>query len=114
MSYPIISKRPKPTIEKIEFTKEQQDLIDKINKGEPIKRTRLSKNKVRGYEYEVTTNKPLTYSAGIRRLGELYGGTCPCGQWPSYKVSYDVGDEQQPARLVERYCSTCFEKNDIK
>lgn len=104
--------RPDPIIEKIELTEEQKEEIDKIKKGEPVKRTRISTNKQRG-TYEHTTNKPLTYSVGRKRLLQLYGGTCSsCGQWPSYKVSYDVGDENQGARLVERYCSPCFEKRD--
>ena len=38
-------------------------------------------------------------------------GTCSrCGAWPSYIVMHNVGDKLQGAWLVERYCSTCFEK----
>lgn len=106
--------RPDPIVEKIELTKEEQDLIDKISKREPIKKTRVFTNKM-GYTYEHTRSEPLPYSLVRKRLTELYGGTCiSCGQWPSYKVSHDVGDELQPAKLVERYCSSCFEKSGIK
>jgi hypothetical protein len=100
----------KPVIKKIKFTKEEQDEIDKINKGEPIKKTRTSSNR-KGYSYEVTINRPLTDIMAKKRLIELYGGTCSrCGGWPSYIVTHNVGDKTQGARLVERYCSPCFEK----
>jgi hypothetical protein len=103
--------RPDSILEKIEFTKEQLEEIDKINKGDPIKKTRISTNNKSGYTYEYTNNKPLTYSVGSKRLLQLYGGMCTsCGQWPSHKVSYDVGDENQGAWLVQRYCSSCFSK----
>jgi hypothetical protein len=99
-----------PVIKKIIFTKEVNDEIDKINKGEPIKRTRTSSNR-KGYSYEVTTNRPLSDLMAKKRLIELYGGTCSrCGAWPSYIVTHNVGDELQGAWLVERYCCPCFEK----
>jgi hypothetical protein len=45
---------------------------------------------------------------------DYYNYTVVCvqvvGQWPSHKVSYDVGDENQRAWLVQRYCSSCFSK----
>jgi len=100
----------KPVIKKIKFTKEVKDEIDKINKGEPMKRTRTSSNR-KGYSYEYSTNRPLTDVMAKKRLTELYGGTCSrCGAWPSYKVTHNVGDKLQGAWLVERYCSPCFEK----
>lgn len=49
-------------------------------------------------------NKKFSYAMGRRRLLELYGGLCSmCGDWPDYKVMYNVGDEYQGAWLVERY-----------
>ena len=45
------------------------------------------------------------------RLNELYGGCCTtCRAWPNYKVSYNVGDKNQGAWLVQRYCQSCFDK----
>lgn len=99
----------KPVIKKIEFTKEEQEEIDKINKGESIPKTRIVTNK-NGYSYEYTTNKRFTYETARKRLRELYGGTCRCGQWSDYKVSYPVGDANQGAWLVERYCDSCYDK----
>ena len=56
----------------IKFTKEVKDEINKINNGEPMKRTRTSSNR-KGYSYEVTTNRPLTDIMAKKRLIELYG-----------------------------------------
>jgi len=99
-----------PVIQKIKFTKEELEEIQKIKKGEPIKRTRIAKNHKRAYEYEYTTNRPLTKEMVKTPLTQFYGGICTgCGVvWPDYKVSYDKGDEQQPIKLVERYCDNCF------
>ncbi|HXV88492.1 MAG TPA: hypothetical protein VD710_05285 [Nitrososphaeraceae archaeon] len=102
----------KYVIVKIELTPEQQDEVDKIKNNEPIKRTRIAYNK-RGFQYEVTTrNKPITPEVAKRRLLQFYGGICTgCGkEWPDYKVTYDVGDERQPAKRIERYCEKCFSK----
>jgi hypothetical protein len=99
-----------PIIKKIEFSKEQQDEIDAIKKGVPVPKTKLVTTK-NGYSYEFTTNRKFSFSVGRRRLIELYGGVCTaCGQWPDFKVSYDVGDSNQPAKLIQRYCQTCFSK----
>lgn len=58
-----------------------------------------------------TTNKSFSYETARRRLLALYGGACTfCGSWPEYRVSYDVGDSQQPAKRIERYCSSFFDK----
>ena len=57
------------------------------------------------------TNLIIKYLVGKKRLHELYGGYCTsCGAWPSYKVSCDVGDANQGAWLVQRYCQACFTK----
>ncbi len=105
----------KPVITKIEFTKEESEEIDKIKKGEPMPRTRIITNK-EGRSYEYTVNKKFSYEAGRKRLVELYKGLCPCGEYPAYRLSYDVSDERQSAKLIERYCEPCFRKweNRIK
>lgn len=96
----------KPVITKIEFTKEILDEIDKIKKGEPIPRTRIIINKD-GRTYEYTTNKRYSYEVARKRLVELYKGLCTlCGDYPAYGVWYDVGG----AKLIERYCESCFKK----
>ena len=99
----------KPIITKIEFTKEILDEIDKIKKGEPVPKTKIITNKD-GRSYEYTTNKRFSYEVGRKRLVELYSGQCPCGNYPDYRLSYDVGDEHQGAKLIERYCEPCFRK----
>ena len=99
-----------PIIIKIEFTSEEQDEIDKINKGQAVPKTRTVTTK-NGSTYDVTWNRKFTYSLARVRLRALYGGLCTsCGNWPEYKVSYDVSDKNQGAKLVERYCQTCFSK----
>lgn len=103
----------KRVIKQIKFTKAEQEEINKINRHEPVKRTRIAYNK-RGYQYEVTSNKPLTSEVARKRLVELYGGLCRCGDWPSYKVLHNYGDEKQGAWLVERYCQPCFDKWKIR
>ena len=100
----------KPIIEKIEFSKEEQDEIDKINKGQAVPKTKLVTNK-NGYSYEFTTNRKFSFSVGRKRLIELYGGVCTaCGKYPDYKVTYDVSDKNQRAKLIQRYCQSCFSK----
>lgn len=100
----------KPVIQKIKLSKEQQEEIDKINKHEKITRVKIVTRKD-GLQYEYTTNKPLTPDVARKRLAQLYGSKCLCGQeWPSYIVTYDVGDERQPAKRIERYCEKCFSK----
>src|SRR4029078_4820300 len=99
-----------PIIKKIEFTAEELDEIDKIKKGEAVPKTKLVTTK-NGYSYEFTTNRKFSFSVGRKRLIELYGGVCiSCGQWPNYKVTYDVSDQKQSAKLIQRYCQTCFSK----
>ena len=100
----------KPIIKKITFTKAEQEEINKIIKGEPVPKTKIVTNK-NGYTYEYTTNKRFSYEVARKRLTQIYSGTCTfCGAWPEYIVSYDVGDSQQPAKRIERYCHSCFEK----
>ena len=100
----------KPVITKIKFTKEQQEEIDKIKKGEPVPKTKIITNKD-GRSYEYTSNKRFSYEVGRKRLVEHYKGLCTsCGEYPAYSLSYDVSDERQNAKLIERYCEPCFRK----
>ena len=106
----------KPVITKIEFTKEELDEIERIKKGEPVPKTRIITNKD-GRSYEYTSNKRFSYEVGRKRLVQLYKGLCTsCGDYPAYNLSYDVGDERQGTKLIERYCEKCFRKwgNRIK
>ena len=47
-----------------------------------------------------------------KRLLKLYGGICVgCGvKWPDWRITYDVGDNLQPAKHIERYCQNCYDK----
>ena len=99
-----------PIIKKIEFTSEELDEIDKISKGQAVPKTKTITNK-NGSTYDITYNKKFSFHLGRKRLIELYGGLCTsCGNYPDYKVTYDVGDKNQPAKLIQRYCQTCFSK----
>ena len=101
-----------PVITKIVFTSEELDEIDAINKGETVPKTRTVTTK-NGSTYDVTYNRRFSYLSGQIRLIELFGGYCTsCGKYPDYKVSYDVGDKDQGAKLIERYCQTCFSKSE--
>ena len=100
----------KPVVTKIKFTVAEQIEIDLINKGEliPNVKTRIDKY---GNTHEIVYQRRFTYSTARRRLNELYGGMCTtCRNWPDYKVSYDVSDSQQKAKLMQRYCQACFTK----
>ncbi len=104
----------KPIIKKIKFTKEEQEEIDMISKGQPVPKTKIVTNK-NGYSYQYTSNKRFTYETARKRLRKLYSGICSsCGAWPSYIVSRDVGDKHQGAQLIERYCQGCFDKWENK
>lgn len=102
----------KKTISKIKLTKEQQQEVDHLLKGEPVKKTKLVKNSMRNYSYEYTSNRPISKDMIKKRLCEIYGGICTaCGYvWPDFKVSYDYFDERQSAARIERYCSECWKK----
>lgn len=102
----------KTKILKIKFTKEQQDEIDLINKGQAVPKTKTVTNK-NGMTYDNTFNKRFSCTVARRRLLELYGGLCRCGEWPAIKIMYNVGDKNQGAWLVERYCQKCFDKREI-
>jgi hypothetical protein len=102
--------KTKVIIQKIKFTEKEQDEIDKINKGQAVPKTKLVTTK-NGYSYEFTTNRKFSFFVGRKRLIKLYGGVCTaCGMYPDYKVTYDVGDKNQGAKLIQRYCQTCFSK----
>jgi hypothetical protein len=100
----------KPKIIKIKFTKQEQEEIDLINAGKTVPRVRTVTNKKTGIKHDIVTNRRFTYGMGHKRLSQLYGGLCRCGQWPAFKVMFPVGDKAQGAWLVERYCSPCYDK----
>ena len=104
----------KPTkIIKIKFTKKEQEEIDLINQGKtvPTVRTVVNKN---GVKQDIIYNKRFSYEMARKRLVELYTGLCRCGDYPSYKIMKDVGDQNQGAWLVERYCQKCYDKQGVK
>ena len=102
----------KPVIKKIEFTPEELDEIDRISKGQTVPKTRTVTNK-NGSKYDITYNRRFSHLSGQNRMIELFGGRCTlCGKYPDYKVSYNVGDKDQGAKLIERYCQTCFSKSE--
>lgn len=71
----------KANIEKINFTKEQQQEIDKILKS----------------------NIP---TAVKKITSHFYGGPCCiCGKLPDFKVTYDL----EGAKRIERYCKRDFD-----
>jgi len=44
--------------------------------------------------------------AAMARIG--YRGCTVCGETPSKRVRYDIGDSEQPASRLEYYCDKCF------
>ena len=102
--------KKKPVIKKFTFSKEEQNEIDRVKKGEPVEKIKIVTNK-RGFQYELKSSKYLTAETARRKLFGFYGGQCiVCKQWPDYKVTYDVGDSKQPAKRIERYCQNCYDK----
>lgn len=88
------------------MTPEQLEIIDKINKGQPVQTIRTIENK-KGVKRDIVTTHRFTYTMAKKKLVEIYGGSCCiCGQWPDYKVLYDVED----AKRVERYCQKDYHK----
>lgn len=71
----------KPKIEKIEFTKEQKQEIDKTLK--------------------------INLPTAVKKIQtQYYGGSCCiCAELPDYKVTYDLED----AKRIERYCQKDFD-----
>jgi hypothetical protein len=74
----------KPVVTKIEIDKETKEELDAILKLH--------------YKHRKNTE--------IRRL---VGGTCVvCGEIPSTRVSYEVGDKEQQIQRLEFYCDKCY------
>jgi hypothetical protein len=97
----------KPVITKIKFTKQEQEEIDLINKGQTVPTVKTIVEKKTGKKRDIVYKKRFTYETGNRRLVQLYGGKCcVCGQWPTYTILYDV----EGAKRVERYCEKCYNK----
>jgi hypothetical protein len=102
----------KPIIKKLKFSKEEEEEINLINKGQTVPTVRTVINKKTGVKQDIVYHKRFTYEMGIKRLRELYGGLCRCGAWPAYKIMFQVGDKKQGAWLVERYCQKCYDKQE--
>ena len=110
--------KPKPRPIKIikrEFSKAEQEEIDRINIGELVPTIKTITDKRTGVKRDIVFNHRFTFSGGVSRLRQLYEGYCSvCHAWPLYKVMYDYGDERGGAWLVYRYCQQCFDKQPIK
>ncbi len=90
---------------------QEQEEIDLINKGQMIPniKTRIDKF---GNTHEMIYQRRFTFSGATMRLRELYGGgfCTTCRALPIYKISYDVSDSEQKAKLIQRYFQPCFDK----
>jgi hypothetical protein len=96
----------KPIIQRIKLSKEQQEKADNLKQGIATPTKKLVTNKA-GHTYEFTSNRVFSRMVAKKRLTAIYGGPCcVCGNWPDYKVLYDVDN----AKRVERYCQTCYSK----
>ena len=100
----------KPVIKKIEFSKAEQEEIDLINKGQIVPTVRTVIDKKTGVKQDIVYHKRFTFDTARKRLLQLHGGLCRCGAWPNYKVMVDVGDKNQGAWLVSRFCQSCYDK----
>ena len=100
----------KTKIIKIKFTKKEQEEIDLINQGKGVPTIKTITDKKTGVKRDIVFNHRFTFEGSVKRLRELYGGTCRCGQWPAYKMMYDVGDASQGAWLISRFCDSCYDK----
>jgi hypothetical protein len=84
--------KPKPTVTKITFTKEERQEIDSI----------LERKTHRN-----TGHYPISSEYKIKLANQFYGGYCHvCRDWPSYKVLYDMNG----AKLKEFYCLDHFKQ----
>lgn len=80
--------KPRPIIQKITFTKEDQEDIKSILEGKPNKYTKGR-----------TPASPQHKMYILKR--KYYGNFCHlCSKFPDYKVTYNYDG----ATLVERYC----------
>ena len=100
----------KTKIIKIKFTKKEQEEIDLINQGKRVPTIKTITDKKTGVRRDIVFNHRFTFEGSVKRLRELYGGTCRCGAWPAYKIMYDFGDRDQGAWLVSRFCDSCYDK----
>ena len=58
----------KTKIIKIKFSKEQQEEIDKINKGERVPTVKTVINKKTGVKRDIVYNRHFTFESGVKRL----------------------------------------------
>ena len=85
----------KTKIIKLKFSKQEQNEIDLINKGQTVPTLRTVTNKKTGVKQDIIYHKRFTYDMGRNRLLQLYGGLCRGGAWPNYKIMFQGGDEKQ-------------------
>jgi hypothetical protein len=108
-SHPNPFTKPKATIEKIIFSKEDQEDIKNIMEGKPTKQT-IERYNNRGWN--LRHRIPLTMSQRRDILKrKFFGGVCHVnGCWPEYKVTYHYDG----AILKEYYCEQHFKESGIK
>jgi hypothetical protein len=95
--------KPTPIIEKISFSKEDQENIDALLNGRPSKES-IERMEKRGFDIENWLKRYRSPHAEYRRKRvrqEYYKGICClCDRFPDYRVKYKLPD----ITLVELYC----------
>ncbi len=105
--------KPKPIIEKITFTKEEQEDIDSMLIGKPaINAIKYWEKNGMNIEQRKRWFTPIQLKDRRRKVVNKYKiGLCHnCQELPDYKVSYGYGDKDQSVSLVEYYCEKHLDK----
>jgi hypothetical protein len=101
--------KPDPIIEKIEFSKEDQESIDAILSGKPSAKT-IQRWKDAGFniEHRIKWYISIPQKERMLRIRQKYkiSGCHVCQQFPLYKVLYKLPD----ITLVEYWCEKHFDK----
>jgi hypothetical protein len=101
--------KPDPIIEKIEFSKEDQEFIDAILEGRPSPATiQRWKDASVDIKYRMKHYIPITPKERMLRIRQKFkiSGCHVCQQFPLYKVLYKLPD----ITLVEYWCEKHFDK----
>jgi hypothetical protein len=102
--------KPKPTIQKITFSKEDQENIDLLLAGRPTKKAAAGLER-RGINIDnwIRGKSPPTKEYRMNKVKQQYykSGFCGlCDQLPTHRVYYDMDG----ATLVEVYCLEHFKQ----
>ena len=103
-SHPNTFEKPTPIVEKIEFTPEEQEDINSLLEGRPVKET-IQRYKEKGWDVEKWIGHRIPSTSKYRTdilKKKYYHGLCHVNQcWPNYKVTYIL----KGAKLIEYYCT---------